>query len=240
MAVTQVAANLYRIPLGIVNAYLIDHDGLTLIDTGVPGSAPKILAAVAALGRRPADLGHILVTHLHIDHTGSLAALKAATGAKVWMHAADAALVREGRCARPLLPVPGLLPWAIHTFLMGDSPPIEPVETDHVLMGAAELPVAGGVSAIPAPGHSAGQLAFLWPRHGGVLLVGDAAANWRGRLGPGLVFEDLDEGGRTLLRLAALDFQIACFGHGSPIVGDASGAFRARWPGARRPAASEL
>ncbi|NTV65874.1 MAG: MBL fold metallo-hydrolase [Oscillochloris sp.] len=234
MAITQIAAGLYHISLGMVNAYLIDHDGLTIIDTGMPGSAPQILAAVAEIGHQPGEISNILATHLHQDHAGSLAALKAMTGATIWMHAADAALVREGICARPMRAVPKLLPWLLHTFLRGESPSIEPVLVDNTLSEGADLPVAGGIRAIPAPGHSAGQLAFLWPRYEGVLFVADAAANWRGQLGPGMVYEDLDEGGRTIQHLARLDFQIACFGHGPPIVGDAANIFRDRWPGARR------
>lgn len=239
MALVPVVEGVYQIALGIVNAYLIDHDGLTLIDTGTPGSAPAILEAIAELGRKPTELRHILVTHLHGDHTGGLAALKAATGAEVWMHAADAALVRQGVCARPMRPAPGLVPWLMYTLLMrASSPSVEPAETEHPLEGAAELPVAGGIRAIPAPGHSLGQLAFLWPQHGGVLFAADAAATMGGRLGPGIVYEDLDEGGRTLLRLAALDFAVACFGHGKPIVGNAAAEFRRRWPGAERLRAS--
>ena len=34
-----------------------------------------------------------------------------------------------------------------------------------------------GLQVIHTPGHCAGQVAFLWPREGGVLFVGDAAAN---------------------------------------------------------------
>ena len=153
MAVTQVVAGVYQIALGVVNAFLIDHDGLTLIDTGTPGSAPRILAAVAELGRRPADITQILVTHLHGDHTGSLAALKAATGATVWMHAADAALVREGVCARPMRPAPGLVPWAMYTLMLrGTSPSVEAVETDRLLDGAAELIVDPGICTVRQPG----------------------------------------------------------------------------------------
>lgn len=236
MPLTQITAGLYMVPLGFVNVFLIDDDrGLTLIDTGMPGSAAQILAAVSELGRQPQDVQHILVSHCHIDHTGSLAALKAATGAEVWMHRADAELVRVGQSGRPMRPAPRLLPWLVTTLFMRPSPqPVEAVTTDHEIDTEAELPVAGGIRAIHAPGHSAGQLAFLWPRAGGVLIAGDAAANFRGKLGPSVVYEDLDLGVRTLLRLAGLDFEIACFGHGKPIIGGAAQAFRNRWPGARR------
>jgi hypothetical protein len=40
-------------------------------------------------------------------------------------------------------------------------------------------------------------------------------------------------GDQTLRRLSALDFQVACFGHGTAIVGEAAARFRRRWPVAR-------
>src|SRR5215207_10195881 len=99
MTIKQLVPGVYAIPLGPVNAYLIDDSdpspdsgqSLTLIDTGIPGSAEQIMQAVRELGRQPADIRHILVTHCHPDHSGSLAALKAATGADTYMHAEDAA-----------------------------------------------------------------------------------------------------------------------------------------------------
>jgi hypothetical protein len=48
------------------------------------------------------------------------------------------------------------------------------------------------------------------------------------RLSP--AYEDLDEGERSLRRLSALDFQVACFGHGKAIVGEAAARFRRWWP----------
>ena len=74
---------------------------------------------------------------------------------------------------------------------------------------------------------------MLYPRHGGVLFAADAASNMLGRLGPSIFYEDLAEGTRSLQRLAALDFAIACFGHGRPIASHASERFRRRWPANR-------
>src|SRR5436309_3233459 len=82
--------------------------------------------------------------------------------------------------------------------------------------------LAGGVRAIHVPGHCAGQLAFLWPEHGGVLIAADAAANVFG-LAPSPLYEDLAEGMRSLSRLSAFDFEVACFGHGRPITTGAGG-----------------
>jgi hypothetical protein len=57
----------------------------------------------------------------------------------------------------------------------------------------------------------------------------NAAANMFGmRLS--VTYEDRAEGQRQLHRLAALDFRVACFGHGKAIIGGAASRFRRRWP----------
>ncbi len=232
MALKEVVRGLWHVPLGFVNAYLFDTgDGLTLIDTGIPGSAVKILDAVRAIGREPSSIRHILVTHCHADHSGSLAELKRLTGAPATMHPTDAAMVREGKCRRPFTPAPGFFNFLIYRLFIKVAPTaIEPAEIDHEVEDGAVLP--GGLRAIHVPGHCAGQLAFHWPGHGGVLIVADAAANAVG-LGLSPVYEDLDEGKRSLSKLAGLEFEIACFGHGKPITSGAAARFGKQWPPVR-------
>ena len=53
MIVKEVVPGVHAIQLGVVNAYLIDGHDLTLVDTGSPGSATKIMQAVQSLGRSP-------------------------------------------------------------------------------------------------------------------------------------------------------------------------------------------
>ena len=232
MAVQQVATGVWRIPLGGVNAFLIEaDDGLVLVDAGFARSPAKITEAIYELGRRPEDVHAILATHLHRDHTGGLAEMKRRTGAEVWMHPYDAALVRQGVRGRPY----GIGPSAIRgatQWVMGVLPErhAEPVAVEHEVSDGEELPFAG-LRAVYAPGHTLGHTAFWLPRDGGVLFVGDAAANVL-RLGMSPIYEDWDEGGRTLARLATLDFEVACFAHGRPIRARASARFRARFAAA--------
>lgn len=230
MLAKQIVPGLYGISLGPVNVFLIDHEAdLTLIDTGIPASTEKILRAIQELGKRPAQLKHIVVTHCHPDHAGSLAALKQATGALAYMHPRDAELVVNGQASRPLGPAPGLVNHIIFKlFVRAGTAHIPAARVECLVNDGEELPVAGGIKAIHAPGHCAGQLALLWPQHGGVLFAADTASNMLG-LNLSMCYEDLAEGQRTLARLAGLEFEVACFGHGKAITSGAAQRFRQKF-----------
>jgi glyoxylase-like metal-dependent hydrolase (beta-lactamase superfamily II) len=136
---------------------------------------------------------------------------------------------------RPLRPAPGVLNALVCRFLVPSAPSqIEPAEIEHEIQDGETSSFTGGLQAIHAPGHCAGQLAFLWPRHGGVLIAADAAANVFGlKLSP--LYEDLNEGRRSLAKLAAFDFEVACFGHGRTIQRQAAQRFRRKWPAVSEP-----
>jgi glyoxylase-like metal-dependent hydrolase (beta-lactamase superfamily II) len=232
--VETVVPGVCRINLGIVNAYLLDvGDGLTLIDTGMAVTRPLLLRAIAAAGRHVRDVRRILVTHAHPDHTGALAWLKRASGARVYMHAADAELARKGRALRPgLRPPPHPVYGVVVPLVMWAAPRrVHPAETDQHVRDGEVLDVAGGMRVVAFPGHSAGQVGYLWQRRGGVLFAGDVAANQLGRLDVAIVYEDYAQGMRDIARLGSLDFDTVCFGHGPPIVGGAAAAVRRRWGG---------
>ncbi|WP_406698501.1 MBL fold metallo-hydrolase [Singulisphaera sp. Ch08] len=230
MVATAIVPGLWEVSLGFVNAFILESpDGLAIIDTGIAGSAEKLLEAIKEIGREPADVRHLLLTHCHSDHAGSVAELKRRTGAKVTMHPLDAEMVRAGKALRPLKPAPGLLNALVCRFLVPSAPTeVEATEVEHEVGDGETLPIAGGLQAIHVPGHCAGQLAFLWPKHGGVLIAADAAANVFG-LAMSPLYEDLADGQRSLAKLAALEFELACFGHGKPIKKGASTRFRKKW-----------
>ena len=89
-----------------------------------------------------------------------------------------------------------------------------------------------GLQVIHTPGHCAGQVAFLWPREGGVLFVGDAAANTLG-LRLSISYEDLALGKSVLAKLSTLPFSIALFGHGRTMTGGAAAKFARKWGSAQ-------
>lgn len=218
---------------GIVNLFwIIDENTVTLIDTGLRGTADRVLQNIAACGSRPQDVHDILVTHCHRDHAGSLAALKVRTGATTYMHPIDAEMVRLGKTMRPIRPSPTLLGYPMYLsikYAPAKTLEIDPISVDREIIGGESLPLAGGIRAIHVPGHCAGQLAFLWNRHGGVLFAADAAAHIFG-LNVSPIYEDLELGRHSLAKLSAFQFEHAVFGHGRPIFGSADKRFRKKWP----------
>jgi len=225
-----VASGVYQLGLGGVNVFFVEDDdgGLWLIDAGIEPGAERIGGGLRALGRAPEELRGIVVTHLHGDHVGGLAAVKRHTGAEVWMQAEDAAALREGAQGRPLEPGPGLLRTLIVRVVGGRAAAStgDPIAVEHEVADGDRLPF--GATACHAPGHTAGHLALLLPREGGVLFAGDAATNFL-RLGVGPVYEDVDQGMRSLRRLADLQFETALFSHGRPLGPGAAARFRARF-----------
>lgn len=224
-----IATGIYEIRLGMVNAFVIsDGDDLVLIDAGQARQAGKIQQALGTLGKSLADLTHIIVTHCHPDHAGSLAAVQRASSATTLMHSADAELVRQGLTMRPVTPSPGLLKRMLFALFVKRAPQsIDACRVERTVTDDEQLDIAGGLRVIHTPGHTAGHIALYCPRRS-VLLVGDAAMNQAG-LDTSLCYEDHDLGAASLGKLAQLDFEAAGFGHGRAIRRGAAARFRRKW-----------
>ncbi|QEH42823.1 MBL fold metallo-hydrolase [Chitinophaga sp. XS-30] len=230
MKVKRITANVYEISLGRVNAFVIEDEELTLVDTGAPGQAGLLMDAVTRIGRDVRDIRHILLTHSHPDHSGNAAELKRVTGAKIYMHAAEVQLLQQGDVPKPDVPYfPGFVHKMMYRLFIRNTPgSVTPVEVDEVLADGDWLPMAGGIHVIHAPGHSAGQLAFFVPGQRNVLFAADAAMNVFG-LGYSIFYEQEREAMHTLERLSTFDFDIACFGHGRTILHEAAERFRQKF-----------
>ena len=230
--IKKITENLFEIPLKNVNAHLIQTDDeLILIDTGSPEDEVHIANALEAIGQQVDELTHIIVTHCHADHAGSLAALQQQTSAPTFMHRIDAAMVEDGTVMRPLTPAPGMLTKLLFRIFIAPAPhQITPARVDHRIEDGEQLSIAGGLRVIHTPGHSAGQIALLWESEA-VLFAADAVMN-QPRLNYSLGYEDFAEGERSAAKLAQLNFDIACFGHGKPLVGSAGAQFHKKFTSA--------
>jgi glyoxylase-like metal-dependent hydrolase (beta-lactamase superfamily II) len=229
MPFKSVTRSIKSLNLGICNCFLLHGTfGYAIVDTGLAKHGDTILKAIADEGLAPKEIKYILLTHAHKDHAGSAAQLRNATGAKVVSHALDAEIIESGVHQRPMTPAPGILNRILFQLFVKDLLPVPRTTVDRHVGDGEVMDDLDGLQVIHTPGHCAGQVAFLWPREGGVLFVGDAAANTLG-LRLSISYEDLALGKRMLAKLAALPFSVALFGHGRTIASGAAEKFARKW-----------
>ncbi|MGV9255676.1 MBL fold metallo-hydrolase [Streptomyces sp. NPDC003697] len=226
MRTIGLSPQLYQICFESVNAYLWQEtDSLTLIDTGTAGSGELIARSIKCLGLSPEDVNHVVLTHAHDDHAGAAAEIEAWGGVTVTAHRLDVPVIRGERiAAEPVFE--GAPEW--ERTLYETKPPLPsapPARVDRVLEEGDVLDFGGGAHVIDVPGHTDGSIALYLPKPG-VLFTGDAVANEGGRTMVGVFNTDRDRAIASLHRLAGLDVDTACFGHGEPVVGGASAALR--------------
>lgn len=219
--------NLCMLRFPLAQVYLWhEASSLTLIDTGQPGSARAIADAIRRLDRRPEEVERIIVTHAHPDHIGSVGEIAGWNGAQVCVHRLDAPVVRgEARIQPPVLTDHDR---PLFESVMAAAGPQEcaPATVDRELEDEDVLDFGGGAQIIWAPGHTAGSIGVYLPKHG-VLCTGDTVANLDGNLMLGVFNQDRSKVIESFYRLAELDVDTACFGHGDAIVGGAAARLQA-------------
>lgn len=215
---------------GWSNCFLIETaEDLVLIDTGRPNFLPSFDTAFAQIGREVQHLNHIVLTHAHPDHTGNARALQQASGAKIWAHPATAELLAQGRTFEPYTPRPDPIGWIVEkTVVSRAERHLEPIQVDHEIHEGDCLPLAGGLQVLATPGHSRGHIALLSPLLGGTLFVGDAMVNLPWLHYP-YVAEDWPTARASAARLAELNANAVYFGHGAPLLQDASERLKRRF-----------
>ncbi|NUU06841.1 MBL fold metallo-hydrolase [Leifsonia sp. C5G2] len=202
----EVIEGLYRVEAARAgNAYLFeDGDRSVLVDSGLASGAAKVVAELS--GARIPRLTDVVLTHYDPDHVGAAAAVQRATGATVWLGAADARILRgevppPTRTRRAMMRVG----WLGRT----DLPRLTELPDD------AEAEVVPGAVAVPAPGHTPGHHLVRWR---GVAFIGDAARLSHGRLVhfPGFLISDRAQADATLTAIAASRPRLVLPGHGAP------------------------
>ncbi len=191
-----------RVDLGFVSAYILVRDvAAAVVDTGVPGSAGEIEAGLGRVGLAWPDVQHVILTHFHGDHVGSVGdVLARATAATAYAGEAD---IPEINSPQPLTAVAdgddvfGLQ--IVHT--PGHTP-------GHVAVydPAASLLVAGdALNGGDAAGGAAGEVAGANPQFS----------------------PDMASANDSVRKLAALRPDTILFGHGSPVDGGAAAMLEA-------------
>lgn len=222
----QIAPGVHQVGLwrlrkgGYSRSYLFedDEDGtLTLVDTGWDDDAGAILRYLDDIGRSPAEISHIAMTHYHRSHLGGLARLARISGAEVSSHASEAPVIEGTRRAHPVALLP-LRPLPLIPFRIISWTPLYKHVPWHVKRFLQEGDEVGPLTVVHTPGHTAGHLAFRYRES--VLVVGDAVATWPLRLSagwPGFNRDDT-EYRRSLVKLVRGRPDVVGPGHGDAIV----------------------
>jgi glyoxylase-like metal-dependent hydrolase (beta-lactamase superfamily II) len=149
MDVVRIDPQLVMLGFPVGNAYLWQgRDGLTLVDTSVPGSGPHIGRVIEELGYRRHDVRRVLLTHFHEDHIGSAAEVARWGDVEVVAHRLDAPVIRGQLNGPP----PVLTDWERPLFeqvrsRISDQAP-QPVRVDREVDDGDEIDLGGGVHAV--------------------------------------------------------------------------------------------
>jgi glyoxylase-like metal-dependent hydrolase (beta-lactamase superfamily II) len=202
--------------MGMSLAYLIESaDGLVLLDTGSPGNEEKVLRLMADIGRD--DLRLIFITHAHLDHYGSAAAIQRLTGAKVAVHQDDAEVMAHGGTILGEARGRGrILPPFLGIYERFRGP--EPTPPDLILSDGERLDDFGLDGwLLHTPGHTRGSSCLIVNEE--MAFVGDLITNnGRPRL-QRLYAQDWDSLPASFERLKSLNPTVVYPGHGRrPII----------------------
>ena len=199
--------------------YLIEDDTLALIDSGLPWNARGVVSYIRSIGRRPEDLSLIMVTHSHPDHTAGALAISRRTGAKIVAHPHDTKTHSDG--------VVSLSYMGAFASLRVPLPFLQRTPVSSLVSDEQVLPVLGGIRAIHSPGHTPGSVCYLLESRS-LLFSGDTLFSDSRRLSRSVPFpgSDARHYRQSLERLATLEFDALCGGHGAPLIGGASDRLR--------------
>lgn len=196
--------NFLNMPHAIASYLIVDPEGPVLVESG-PGSTLETLKArLAEHGYAPADIRHVLLTHIHLDHGGA-AGWWARQGARIYVHHIGAPhLIDPTRLYNSARRIYG----DMMDTLWGEMLPV-PAEQLTALYDGDTVSVGGlKFTALDTPGHARHHHVY---RLGDIAFTGDAAGI---RLpGHSLVFLpapppefDLEAWHRTIARLSSENF----------------------------------
>jgi hydroxyacylglutathione hydrolase len=213
--IMEILPNLHMIDGINANSYLLLGDQITLIDTGMPGNHEKIFNYLQnMLKSKPEDIKIIVITHHHVDHTGSLYELKKATNANVAVYKDEAGYISGKK------PASGPVYMRIGNRIMTFFTSYRNVEPDIILK---EDDVVEGYRVIHTPGHTPGSISLYNPDNR-VIIVGDTLRfNGEKVMGPPtMLVEDSEALKRSVEKISKLDCEVMLSGHGKPITENAS------------------
>src|SRR5919197_1014951 len=202
-------------PPAAFNVYLIrSGDETLLVDTSTRHARRRILRQL----KDPPTA--IFITHAHRDHAGSMHSVAEATGAPVWSSHADADAL-EGKAPDPM--PEQYRGHVVNRMFAGWWKDFHPVSRR--LHDGEQV---AGFEVIAFPGHTPGMIG-LWRESDRTVLCADVMRSVNlvtglPQLGemPKLFTVDVEQARGSIRKLAAMEANTICFGHGRPLTDDAA------------------
>lgn len=240
---TQVLNGLHQIvvptpfKVGPVNCYVTTTAPITLIDTGTKWDESRraVQTELAELGLKTEDVQRILITHAHADHYGLAAEIVRASGAEVWTHRHNQAMLEAYETIRAQRDafymqlmteagVPLEQRQRVADSRRGGNRYAEGVQIDRTLEESDEIELADRAWRVyHTPGHAGGLICLFDPQ-ARVLLSNDHLLR---DISSNPVVEPDPEGGprphrlvqyiQHMQRMASLEPIVAWTGHGHEI-----------------------
>ena len=142
------------------NIYLlIDGSNVTLIDTGTGLSLQGLYDYIESLGLKKKDIRKVILSHVHIDHSGGLPKIVKDVSPEVCVYESEAQYIESGKGS------------VILSTMMGLSYP--PTKVDVKIKNGDVLKIGDlKLRTINTPGHTEGSIC-LFEEERGLLFSGD-------------------------------------------------------------------
>jgi len=179
--VVEVAENIYMIDDRLYSipqagsVYFLDEDRKALVDTGPATSSQTVIEGIRQIGRKPADISYIIISHIHLDHSGGVGTLLESMpqAEVVAHHKAVKHIVNPDKLVKSALEAQGE-EWMMMNgaVVPVDAHKVKPaVDGDKIPLGSNQV-----LTLLETPGHAPHELSIYESRNGGVF-VGDAVAH---------------------------------------------------------------
>jgi glyoxylase-like metal-dependent hydrolase (beta-lactamase superfamily II) len=206
--VTRLSEDVWWVDLQGVNAYVVDGEEVTLVDTGMPWHSNRLVQAITTAGDAIKSVERVLITHFDVDHVGGLGRLDG-LDATVYVGVDDEPYL-SGREKPSWRTQKGAFQRVADVARRAPDLPVETVEDGDSI---------GGFDAYHTPGHTPGHTAFV-NEELSAAFVGDLVRESGGELEapPWYLNDDQEQAEDSVVafveRAPATD--IVAMGHGTP------------------------
>ncbi len=227
-----VAPGVWGMKVLFVNVYIVEiqADQWFLVDSGLQGSADKIIRMAESIFHKGTKPMAIVLTHAHFDHVGALDELLKKWNVPVYAHPLEIPYLEGMSSYPPPDPLVGgglmsLMSWTFPRSPIDLGPKVIPMHADGIIPGM------DGWTFFETPGHAPGQVSFF-REEDRVLIAGDAfvttdqqslysvVTQKKELNGPPKYFTiNWNDAHRSVQLIAHLHPNVAATGHGKPMFG---------------------